>query len=132
MRCDLSSLLPRCRRTLDPAEATAFFIPYDIGFDAAVKKDSAKIRPHGCPHAEAVIALLEGREYFRRNHGYDHFLVQGLNQAMGNFNERSIAVLMVFASITERHSNNLFSWITTGPPASSSSKASVRTAPSSP
>jgi len=79
-----------CRRTLDPAEASAFFIPYDLGFDAAVKKDSAKIRPHGCPNAEAVIALLEDSPFFRRNHGYDHFLVQGLNQAMGNFNERSV------------------------------------------
>lgn len=76
------------RRTMDPAEATAFFIPYDLGFDAAIKKDSAKIRPHGCPHAETVIGLLEDNVYFKRNFGYDHFLVQGLNQAMGNFNTR--------------------------------------------
>ena len=77
---------------MDPAEATAFFIPYDIGFDAAIKKDSAKIRPHGCPHAEEVIALLEDSEYFLRHHGFDHFLVQGLNQAMGNFNTRWVSV----------------------------------------
>mmetsp|Transcript_18931 Transcript_18931/g.31626 ORF Transcript_18931/g.31626 Transcript_18931/m.31626 type:complete len:501 (+) Transcript_18931:158-1660(+) len=88
-------LLNDYRRTLDPAEATAFFIPYDMGFDAAIKKDSAKIRPQGCPHAEAVIALLEDNKYFRRNFGYDHFLVQGLNQAMGNFNMRPACKLFL-------------------------------------
>lgn len=84
----LTCLIYYSRRTLNPDEATAFFIPYDLGFDAAIKKDSAKIRPHGCPNAEAVIKLLEDNKYFKRNYGYDHFLVQGLNQAMGNFNNR--------------------------------------------
>lgn len=88
-------LLHDYRRTLDPNKATAFFIPYDIGFDAAIRKDSAKIRPHGCPNAERVISLLENISYFKRNYGYDHFLVQGLNQAMGNFNERPACKLFL-------------------------------------
>jgi hypothetical protein len=76
---------------MDPEEATAFFIPYDIGFDASIKKVNAMIRPQGCPNAEAVIKLLEDNKYFRRNYGYDHFLVQGLNQAMAMFNMRWVS-----------------------------------------
>ena len=96
---------------MDPSEATAFFIPYDIGFDAAIRKDSAKIRPHGCPNAESVIALLENNTYFKRNYGYDHFLVQGLNQAMGNFNLRCVV-------LEKSNSNVSYNSNTTDQPAS--------------
>lgn len=88
-------LLHDPRRTLDPNEASAFFIPYDVGFDAAVKKDNAKIRPHGCPHAERVINLMKDNFYFKRNYGFDHFVVQGINQAMGNFNLRPACKLFL-------------------------------------
>lgn len=88
-------LLHDYRRTRDPSKASSFFIPYDLAFDAAIKKENGKVRPQGCPNAEKVIKLLESNKYFRRNYGYDHFLVQGLNQAMGIFNMRPACKLFL-------------------------------------
>jgi hypothetical protein len=37
------------RRTMDPAEATSFFIPFDIGMHIAFLESNGRMRRSGCP-----------------------------------------------------------------------------------
>lgn len=73
------------RRTLNPNEATTFFIPYDFGMDATFIEANGRMRKTGCPLASEVVGLLEKSSFFQKNHGHDHVLVVSVNQNMNYF-----------------------------------------------
>jgi len=73
------------RRTLNPAEATTFFIPFDIGMHIAFLESNGRMRRSGCPLAEQVERRLSELPYFKRNGGHDHLLVFAVNYNMNYF-----------------------------------------------
>lgn len=79
------------RRTLNPADATTFIIPYDLATDAAYYRHCAKNKEHKCfdfrkcPMAPEVEKLLSESPWFQRNGGKDHLLVVGMNYAMDHY-----------------------------------------------
>lgn len=83
-------LLKDSRRTLDPDEATSFFVPYDLSLDCAFYKNCARSKGvcfdfRKCPLAPKVEKLLKDSKYFKRNNGKDHFAIVGMNYAMDHF-----------------------------------------------
>ena len=63
------------RRTLNPAEATTFIIPYDLASDVAYYKTCAKSSGtcfdfRKCPLAPTVEKLLQESVWFKRNKGH--------------------------------------------------------------
>jgi hypothetical protein len=78
------------KRTLDPAEATSFLIPYDFASDCAYYKKCAKTAGvcydfRKCPLAPKVEELLLKSPWFMRNYGKDHILIVGMNYAMDHY-----------------------------------------------
>lgn len=79
------------RRTLDPANATTFFVPYDLASDAAYYKLCAKNKEHKCfdfrkcPQAQRVHELLKESPWWQRRGGRDHLLAVGMNYAMDHY-----------------------------------------------
>lgn len=73
------------RRTLNPAEATSFFIPFDIGMHIAFLEGNGRMRRSGCPLAEQVERRLNELPYFKRKGGHDHVLVFAVNYNMNYF-----------------------------------------------
>lgn len=78
------------RRTMDPAEATSFFVPYDFASDAAFYKSCPKSAGNcydfrKCPLAPQVEDLLSRSPWYRRNGGHDHILIVGMNYAMDHY-----------------------------------------------
>jgi hypothetical protein len=78
------------RRTLDPAKASTFFIPYDFASDTAYYKNCKKSAGvcfdfRKCPLAPKVEQLLEESRWFKRKGGKDHFLIVGMNYAMDHY-----------------------------------------------
>eukprot|EP01039_Chlorochromonas_danica_P003017 gene3017-3291_t len=78
------------RRTLDPAQATSFLIPYDFASDSAFYKNCARSTGvcydfRKCPLAPAVERLLARSPYFQRKQGRDHVLIVGMNYAMDHY-----------------------------------------------
>jgi len=73
------------RRTLDPAKATSFFIPFDLGMHTAFLESNGRMRRSNCPSAPLVIKRLNESAWFRRKMGHDHTLVFALNQNMNYF-----------------------------------------------
>jgi len=79
------------RRTLDPANATTYFVPYDLASDAAYYKLCAKNKEHKCfdfrkcPQASRVNELLSESLWWKRRGGRDHLLVVGMNYAMDHY-----------------------------------------------
>jgi hypothetical protein len=69
-------------RTLDPAQASLFFIPYDVGMDATARKRDGALLKTGCPRSLEVIPLLHNSPYFAKYDGADHFLLHSINQPM--------------------------------------------------
>jgi len=69
------------RRTLNPEEATTFFMPYDIASDAAKYQGCPKNRSKTCYDfnkcilAPKVEKLLLASPYFHRNGGHDHMML---------------------------------------------------------
>ena len=84
-------LLKDPRRTFNPAEATTFFVPYDLASDAAFYKLCAKNKEHKCfdfrkcPLAPRVDELLRESPWWKRRNGRDHLLVVGMNYAMDHY-----------------------------------------------
>jgi len=78
------------RRTFDPAKATTFVIPYDLGLDAAYYKRCVKSTGRcydfrRCPLAPQVEELLRASPWFQRRGGRDHLLIVGMNYAMDHY-----------------------------------------------
>lgn len=78
------------RRTLDPAKATTFFIPYDMASDVAYYKRCSKSEEtcfdfRRCPLAPTVEKMLLESPWYRRNYGKDHLLIVGNNYAMEHY-----------------------------------------------
>ena len=75
------------RRTLNPEEATMFFIPYDSHVDAMTYVNSKGITEWSwdlgtADQAVKVHDLLQASPYFQRKEGKDHFMIIGWNAAM--------------------------------------------------
>ena len=77
------------RRTVDPALATTFIIPFDFASDAAY---FAQTGPHHlemitrkCPLGSLVSSLLIKSPWFQRKTGLDHLLVVGMNYGMSDY-----------------------------------------------
>lgn len=78
------------RRTLDPAKATSFLVPYDFASDAAYYKNCAKSKGvcfdfRRCPLAPKVEELLKNSVWYQRNQGKDHVLIVGMNYCMDHY-----------------------------------------------
>jgi len=73
------------RRTLDPAQATSFFVPFDIGMHTAFLESNGRMRRSNCPSAPSVIQRLNASVHFARKMGHDHIVVFALNQNMNYF-----------------------------------------------
>ncbi len=78
------------RRTLDPARATSFIIPYDFASDSAYYKNCARTLGvcydfRKCPSAPDVEELLSRSKWFKRRGGRDHVLIVGMNYAMDHY-----------------------------------------------
>ena len=84
-------LLKDPRRTLNPNEATTFFIPYDFSNDCAYYKKCSKTASNSCfdfrkcPLAPKLEILLNNSKYFHKNLGKDHLLIVGMNYAMDHY-----------------------------------------------
>lgn len=78
----LQRLLESEHRTLNPAEATLFFIPYDLGMDASTRSSDGGLVQTNCPKVKSVMDLLHNSPYFQRKQGSDHFLLHSINQMM--------------------------------------------------
>ena len=81
-------LLESPYRTLDPAEASQFFIPYDLGMDASTRRHDGALYKTNCPMMQTAVDLLRNSlfsgeiNYFLRNNGHDHFILHSINQMM--------------------------------------------------
>lgn len=78
------------RRTLDPAKATSFLVPYDFASDCAFYKNCAKSNGvcydfRKCPLAPQVESLLLESPWYQRKLGEDHVLIVGMNYAMDHY-----------------------------------------------
>ena len=73
------------RRTLNPEEATTFFIPFDIGMHTAFLEANGRMRRSGCPLVDQVDKRLHDMPYFQRNGGHDHVQVFAINYNMNYF-----------------------------------------------
>lgn len=73
------------RRTMDPAEATTFLLPYDFGLDACFRQDNGKMRKANCPLAEKVVQRLQASPYYQKSKGADHLLIVSVNQNIDYF-----------------------------------------------
>ena len=73
------------RRTMDPNDATSFFIPYDFGMDATFFESNGRMRRTQCPLAVDALQHLRNSPYFWRHGGHDHTLIVAVNQNMNYF-----------------------------------------------
>jgi hypothetical protein len=78
------------RRTLDPAKATSFIIPYDLASDSAFYKNCARSKGvcyefRKCPLAPKAESLLRSSPWYQRNGGRDHVLLVGMNYCMDHY-----------------------------------------------
>jgi len=83
-------LLTDPRRTLDPWEATSFFVPYDFSLDSAYYKHCVKSVGscydfRKCPLAPQVERLLRASPHWQKKQGSDHFAIVGMNYAMEHY-----------------------------------------------
>ena len=74
------------RRTLNPEEATTFFIPYDayvdsMRFEKGVSRIEWSPDDGDLRQGAKVHDLLQASPYFHRNQGKDHFMVIAYNSA---------------------------------------------------
>lgn len=72
-------------RTFNPAEAAAFFIPYDFGMDSSTRRSDGALALTECPTKKKVVELLTNSPYFQVSHGEDHFMLHSINQMMLHF-----------------------------------------------
>ena len=82
-------LLESSDRTLNPAEAELFFIPYDVGMDATTRKRDGAMTRTGCPKLHNIIDLLLSSPYFHQNYGHNHFFLHTINQPMVFFTNKN-------------------------------------------
>lgn len=69
-------------RTLNPNEASLFFIPYDLGMDSSTRTSDGALFKTNCPRLDKVTSLLQSSPYFHRHGGRDHFLLHSINHMM--------------------------------------------------
>jgi hypothetical protein len=69
------------RRTTNPREASAFLIPYDMGYDAAIKLERG-IWPNHCVQSTDIERRLNASEFYRRSGGKDHIMIFSINFSM--------------------------------------------------
>jgi xyloglucan galactosyltransferase MUR3 len=74
-------LLESPMRTLNPAEASTFFVPYDIGMDATVQQSDGRLKATNCPRGDSVLERLSQSPHF--GDGSNHFMLTSINQVMG-------------------------------------------------
>ena len=79
-------LLVSPMRTLDPSEASVFFLPYDGGVDALVSSYDGRLIKFKCPRSGPAKNFLSEQEYFKRRSGRDHFLVFSVIQGVSSLN----------------------------------------------
>jgi hypothetical protein len=68
--------------TLNPEEATVFFVPYDIGLDSTTRQSDGALTATNCPKRADAWAMLQSSPFFRRSNGTDHFLLHSINHMM--------------------------------------------------
>lgn len=73
------------RRTLDPDEATTFFIPFDLGMHAMFTEKAGRMLRTACPLGDTVIKRLEESPYFKKKLGHDHLLIMSINQNLQHY-----------------------------------------------
>jgi hypothetical protein len=78
----LHRVLTDPRRTLHPRNAGLFFIPYDLGHDAAMRAGGPNVWPNHCRDAAGIAERLNQSVFFRRSNGRDHVLVVSINFGM--------------------------------------------------
>jgi hypothetical protein len=72
-------------RTMDPEEASWYFVPYDLGMDSSTRQADGALLTTDCPMLSKALALLKESKYFERHNGEDHFLLHSINQMMLHF-----------------------------------------------
>ena len=73
------------RRTLNPEEATSFFIPFDVGMHTAFLEANGRMRKSNCPLLPDVEDRLNQLPYFKRKGGHDHTMVFAINYNMNYY-----------------------------------------------
>ncbi len=86
----LSRVLVDKKRTEHPGKAKLFFIPYDFGHDAAIRRDRG-IWPNHCRRAKVVAQSLNESAAFKKSEGADHVLIVSINWAM-NFYYHDVCI----------------------------------------
>jgi hypothetical protein len=71
--------------TKNPAEASFFFIPYDLGMDSSARKSDGALTATNCPTLPTVFDHLRSSPYFQRSGGKDHIVIHSINQPMTFF-----------------------------------------------
>jgi hypothetical protein len=89
-------LLQSSHRTMDPNQASYFFIPYDIGMDSCTRTTDGALAATSCPRLPEVLQLLQQSPYFVKKHGADHFMVFSINHMMLFYNN---AVCQMFLKL---------------------------------
>lgn len=78
----LHRVLTDPRRTLLPRAAGLFFIPYDLGHDAAMRPGGPNVWPNHCRGAADIAERLNQSLFFQRSKGRDHVLIVSINFGM--------------------------------------------------
>lgn len=86
-------LLRSPHRTMNPLEASFFFIPYDLGMDSTTRREDGALTNTSCPRLPSVLSLLQESPFFTRKNGSDHFLIHSINHMMLFFNNEHCARL---------------------------------------
>ncbi len=86
-------LLEHPSRTLDPSEASLFFIPFDLGMDSSARRSDGAMCRTDCPTMPKVYQLLQQSPYFQARQGRDHFIIHSINQPMLHFTHEACVEL---------------------------------------
>ena len=73
-RTFLGRLRESALRTRDPAQASLFFVPYDVGMDATTRSTDGAFAHTRCPRSPEANRLLSNSTFFKRKEGRDHAL----------------------------------------------------------
>ena len=81
-RTFLGRLRESALRTRDPAQASLFFVPYDVGMDATTRSTDGAFAHTRCPRGPEANRLLSNSTFFKRKEGRDHVVLHSINQMM--------------------------------------------------
>ena len=88
-RTFLARLRESTYRTLDPTQASLFFVPYDVGMDSTTRTSDGAMAQTHCPRGHEANTLLANSTYFLRKKGRDHVVLHSINQMMMFYVEAS-------------------------------------------